>query len=32
MFAINENELAQIGQILGSVLQTDNVLRKQAES
>ena len=32
MFAINQNELAQIGQILSNVLQTDNNIRKQAES
>ncbi len=32
MFAINQNELAQIGQILGNVLQTDNIVRKQAEA
>lgn len=32
MFAINEIELAQIGQILGSILQTNNEIRKQAES
>jgi hypothetical protein len=31
MFAINEIELAQIGQILGNVLQTNNEIRKQAE-
>jgi hypothetical protein len=31
MFAINEIELAQIGQILGNILQTNNDIRKQAE-